>query len=44
MKPEINDFLTFDVFFGTSFKEKAVVSALENEGNRCWYAPRDITP
>ncbi len=38
----------FDVFVSYSSKEKAVadavVSALENEGIRCWYAPRDIAP
>jgi len=36
----------FDVFISYSTEDKAVadavVSVLENEGIRCWYAPRDI--
>lgn len=38
----------FDVFVSYSSKDKsiadAVAAALENEGIRCWYAPRDIAP
>lgn len=38
--------MAHDVFISYSTKDKAVadavVAALENEGIRCWYAPRDI--
>jgi branched-chain amino acid transport system substrate-binding protein len=48
MSSEKNKVHSFDVFVSYSSKEKAVadavVSALENEGIRCWYAPRDIEP
>ena len=37
-----------DIFVSYSSKDKivadAIVSALENEKMRCWYAPRDIKP
>ncbi|MEJ2412085.1 MAG: ABC transporter substrate-binding protein, partial [Anaerolineales bacterium] len=39
---------SFDVFVSYSSKDKsiadAVVAAVEGEGIRCWYAPRDIAP
>lgn len=39
---------SFDVFVSYSSKDKAiadaVVAAVEGEGIRCWYAPRDIEP
>ena len=48
MSSEKHKIPIFDVFVSYSTKEKAVadavVSALENEGIRCWYAPRDIEP
>ena len=48
MKPGVKESSQFDVFVSYSTKEKAVadavVSVLENEGIRCWYAPRDIEP
>lgn len=40
--------MLFDVFVSYSHKDKAVadavVSSLENNNIRCWYAPRDINP
>ena len=40
--------MTHDVFVSYSNKDKpvadAVVAGLENQGIRCWVAPRDITP
>jgi regulation of enolase protein 1 (concanavalin A-like superfamily) len=40
--------MAHDVFISYSSKDRtvthAVVSALENENIRCWYAPRDIQP
>ena len=40
--------MAHDVFISYSNKDKAVADAicsrLENEGVRCWYAPRDIAP
>jgi oligopeptide transport system substrate-binding protein len=40
--------MDIDIFVSYSSKDKAVadaiVSALENENIRCWYAPRDIEP
>jgi hypothetical protein len=40
--------MTHDVFISYSTKDKvvadAIVAALEQQGFRCWYAPRDIKP
>ena len=40
--------MSHDIFVSYSTKDKvvadAIVSALENENMRCWYAPRDIEP
>jgi oligopeptide transport system substrate-binding protein len=40
--------MDIDIFLSYSSKDKvvadAIVSALENENIRCWYAPRDIEP
>ena len=40
--------MAHDVFVSYSHKDKAVadaiVSHLESQGSRCWYAPRDIAP
>jgi hypothetical protein len=40
--------MTHDVFISYSTKDKvvadAIVAALEGQGYRCWYAPRDIKP
>ena len=40
--------MAHDVFISYSHKDKAVADAicarLEQDGARCWYAPRDITP